>query len=61
MKRIDNWVLHFSWDDGLKETMCASLPDYIKDEINTYMNELEEHRAEVGAEYNVANEDGEQA
>lgn len=60
IKRINSWVLQFSWDDGLNETMCASLPEYIRDEINTYLNELEQHRAEVGEEYNVANEDGAQ-
>lgn len=60
IKRINSWVLQFSWDDGLNETMCASLPEYIRDEINTYLNELEQHRAEVGTEYNAANEDGAQ-
>jgi hypothetical protein len=60
IKRINEWVIQFSWDDGLKEIMCASLPEYIRDEINTYMNELEEHRAEVGAEYNAVTEDGAQ-
>jgi hypothetical protein len=60
IKRINSWVLQFSWDDGLNETMCASLPEYIRDEINTYLNELEQHQAEVGTEYNVANEDGTQ-
>lgn len=61
IKRITKWTLHAYWDDGLNETMCASLPDYLIDEINTYMNELEEHRAEVGEEYNVATDNGEQA
>lgn len=60
IKRINSWVLQFSWDDGLNETMCASLPEYIRDEINTYLNELEQHRAEVGTEYNAVNEDGAQ-
>lgn len=60
MKRINNWVLQFSWDDGLNEAMCASLPQHLLDEINTYLNELEEHRAEVGEDYNVSNDDGSQ-
>ena len=60
MKRINNWVLQFSWDDGLNEAMCASLPHHLLDEINTYLNELEEHRAEVGEDYNVSNDDGSQ-
>ena len=60
IKRIKNWTLQFSWDDELNEAMCASLPDYLRDEINTYLDELEHHRAEVGTEYNAANEDGSQ-
>ena len=60
IKRINRWVLQTTWDDGLNETMCASLPEYLIDEINTYLNELEDHRAEVGPDYNAATDNGEQ-
>jgi predicted heme/steroid binding protein len=51
MKRINAVKLAFTWEDGKTEAMYESLPEYLHDEINTYLNELEEHRAEVGDEY----------
>ena len=59
IKRICKVSLEIEWDDGLKETMYESLPEYLYDEINTYLNELELHRAEVQEDYNTTQDKGE--
>jgi len=51
IKRICQVKVAFTWDDGKTEAMYDSLPEYLYDELNTYLNELEQHRAEVGEEY----------
>ena len=57
MNRITDALLCFSWDDGKSEFMYESLPEHLFDEINTYLNELEEHREEVGEDYNFTKDE----
>ena len=57
MKRIKDTLLCFTWDDGKSEFMYESLPEHLYDEINTYLNELEEHREEVGEDYNFTKDE----
>lgn len=57
MKRIKDALLCFTWDDGKSEFMYESLPEYLFDDINTYLNELEEHREEVGEDYNFTKDE----
>ena len=57
MKRIKDALLCFTWDDGKSELMYESLPEYLFDDINTYLNELEEHREEVGEDYNFTKDE----
>ena len=57
MKRIKDALLCSTWDDGKSEFMYESLPEYLFDDINTYLNELEEHREEVGEDYNFTKDE----
>jgi hypothetical protein len=57
MKRITDVLLCFTWDDGKSEFMYENLPEYLFDDINTYLNELEEHREEVGEDYNFTKDE----
>lgn len=49
--QISKVMLKFTWEDGENEAMYQNLPEFLQDEINTYLNELEELRAEQGDEY----------
>lgn len=49
--QIHKVMLKFTWEDGENEAMYQNLPEYLQDEINTYLNELEALRAEQGDEY----------
>jgi len=45
-KQIADWKLVILWDDDQREIMGSSLPECVKDEINTHLNELEDLREE---------------
>jgi hypothetical protein len=45
-KQIADWKLVILWDDDQREIMGNSLPECVKDEINTHLNELEDLREE---------------
>lgn len=49
---ITGWSLHVTWSDGLKENLGASLPEYLLNEIEAYFVEMDQHRSEVGDDYN---------
>jgi len=54
MKRIVDVKLAFTWDDNKVEFMYENLPEHLFNELEAYFVELEEHREEVGDEYNFA-------
>ena len=41
-----------TWSDGRIEDLASQLPESIAKQIEIYCDELEEHRAEVGEDYN---------
>ena len=44
---VNQCDLAITWDDGLKETITfQDIPEYIRDEIKAYLQELEELRNE---------------
>jgi hypothetical protein len=45
-KQIADWKLVILWDDDKREIFGNSLPECVTDEINTYLNELEDLRSE---------------
>jgi len=45
-KQITDWKLVILWEDDQREIMGSSLPECVKDEINTHLNELEDLREE---------------
>ena len=49
--QISKVSLMFTWEDGKTENMYQNLPEYLFDQINEYLNELEQHRAEVKEDY----------
>ncbi len=55
-REINQVKLVFTWDDNKTEAMYTHLPEYLRDQINEYMNELEELRAQVGDDYIFVNE-----
>jgi hypothetical protein len=57
MRKIKDVLLCFTWDDGKVEFMYENLPEHLFDEVNTYLNELEEHREEVGKDYNFTKDE----
>jgi hypothetical protein len=56
MKKIIEAKLCFSWDDNKAEFMYENLPEYLFNEINEYLKELEQHREEVGDDYNFCDD-----
>lgn len=56
MKKIVDAKLCFKWDDNKAEFMYENLPEYLYDEINTYLNELEELREVQGEEYSFTHD-----
>jgi hypothetical protein len=52
---IKSWRLSVTWSDGKTEGLAVHLPEYLAEELQTYFQELEQHRAECDAaedEYN---------
>jgi hypothetical protein len=54
-KTIKSFRLVITWDDGIRENLTPDLPEYLKDEIEAYLQELEELRELQGDdEYNFS-------
>lgn len=52
---ITKFDLVISWSDGIKENLAPDLPEYLKNEIDAYLQELEELRELQGDdEYNFS-------
>ena len=59
MHKITKCLLAFQWSDGEHEAMYEGLPEYLRDEINRYIQELEELRERDPDEYVMFNNEGE--
>jgi hypothetical protein len=52
---ITSFKLVITWDDGIRENLTPDLPEYLKNEIEAYLQELEELRELQGDdEYNFS-------
>ena len=55
VKTITSFKLVITWDDGIRENLTPDLPEYLKEEIEAYLQELEELRELQGDdEYNFS-------
>ena len=52
MRKIVDVKLAFTWDDKKVEFMYENLPEQLFNDLEAYFVELEEHREEVGDDYN---------
>jgi hypothetical protein len=43
--------LTVTWNDGKVEDLSATLPEYLREEIERYLDELDDLRTECPAEY----------
>ena len=57
--KITKCLLAFQWSDGETEAMYEGLPEYLRIEINRYLQELEELRTLEPDEYLIFNDEGE--
>ena len=57
--KITKCLLAFQWHDGEHEAMYEGLPEYLRIEINRYIQELEELRTLEPDEYVLFNDEGE--
>ena len=57
--KITKCLLAFQWSDGEHEAMYEGLPEYLRIEINRYIQELEELRTLEPDEYVLFNDEGE--
>jgi len=46
---IKSWRLSVTWSDGVTEGLTADLPEYLREELQIYFQELEALRAEHDA------------
>jgi hypothetical protein len=51
--------LAFQWSDGEHEAMYECLPEYLRIEINQYLQELEELREQEAEDYLIVHDEGE--
>jgi hypothetical protein len=42
------------WDDGLIENLSPDLPEYLTNEIEAYLDDLEDLRTQQQEEYNIS-------
>lgn len=56
--KITKCLLAFQWSDGEHEAMYESLPEYLRIEINRYLQELVELREQEPEEYLFINDEG---
>lgn len=52
MHKIAEIKIIATWSDGRTEDLATHMPEPLAEQIEIYCDELEEHRAEVGDEYN---------
>jgi molybdopterin-guanine dinucleotide biosynthesis protein A len=52
MHKIAEIKIIATWTDGRTEDLATHMPESLAEQIEIYCDELEEHRAEVGAQYN---------
>jgi hypothetical protein len=57
--KITKCLLAFQWHDGETESMYEGLPEYLRIEINRYLQELEELRERDPDEYLMFEDEGE--
>ena len=50
---IINFRLTVLWNDGVVEDLSPTLPDYLRDEIDRYLNEMDDLRTNGDYEINV--------
>jgi hypothetical protein len=63
MKREPKWTdelgivdckVIITWSDGVVEDLSPDLPEYLSEEIELYLDELDELRNQQGDEYNFS-------
>ncbi len=63
MKREPKWTdelgivdckVIITWSDGVVEDLSPDLPEYLSEEIELYLDELDELRNQQGGEYNFS-------
>ena len=59
MHKITKCLLAFQWSDGETESMYECLPEYLRIEINQYLQELEELREQEAEDYLIVSDEGE--
>lgn len=47
-------TIKVKWNDGLEEDLSPDLPEYIVEQIEQYLDELEDLRNQAPQEYNVS-------
>jgi len=52
MHKIAEIKIIATWTDGRTEDLATHMPESLAEQIEVYCDELEEHRAEVGEDYN---------
>lgn len=52
--KIKDCKLIIQWGDGLTENLSPDLPEYLANEIEAYLDELEDLRTEQQDEYNIS-------
>jgi predicted DNA-binding protein len=52
--KIKACKLIIEWADGLTENLSPDLPEYLTNEIEAYLDELEDLRTEQQQEYNIS-------
>jgi molybdopterin-guanine dinucleotide biosynthesis protein A len=52
MHKIAEIKIIAKWSDGRVEDLATHMPESLAEELEIYCDELEEHRAEVGEDYN---------
>jgi hypothetical protein len=52
MHKIAEIKIIATWTDGRTEDLATHMPEPLAEQIEIYCDELEEHRAEVGGDYN---------
>jgi hypothetical protein len=59
MHKITKCLLAFQWSDGETESMYETLPEYLRIEINQYLQELEDLREQEAEDYLIVHDEGE--
>lgn len=57
-RKITRCTLNFKWSDGATESMWENLPEYLRIEIDRYLEELVDLRNQEPENYAFINEKG---